>query len=488
VNFTKTPYLVLFVVLGSVAIGTATAVGTITLAGTVNMDNNQITNLADPSVSSDAATKNYVDSQDHHARYTNSEAVSAVGPHTVDTDTLAGLGCTINQIAKWNGASWVCAEDSDTTTTVGKIINTVDASANDVGKWSSIAIGTDGNPVISYYDATATSLKVAHCNDPACNSSSKTVVDNAGNVGRFSSIAIGKDGFPVISYHHVGVPIPPPPGNLGLKFVRCTSIACTTHAPALTLDGGQFNGQFTSLVIDSDGVPAISYYDGSPQNLKLFICDDFECGPNEGAGTGTAINLDITADAGKHSSMALGADRFLVISYYDVNAANLKTAHCNGIPCAGFNLQIIDGGGNVGQWSSIAIGTDGNPVISYYDATGTRLRVAHCETPNCTTFNNPKPIVDDFDFVGIDVGRFSSMEIGPRGFPVISYYDDTNGDLKVAHCNNHVCSSATLTSVYTTGGVGQHTSMAIGEDGHAVISYYDVDNGNLKVLKFGGQK
>jgi hypothetical protein len=40
-------------------------------------------------------------------------------------------------------------------------ITTVDDPANSVGEYTSIAIGTDGNPVISYYDATADSLKVA---------------------------------------------------------------------------------------------------------------------------------------------------------------------------------------------------------------------------------------------------------------------------------------------------------------------------------------
>ena len=41
-------------------------------------------------------------------------------------------------------------------------------SVGDVGEEPSVAIGTDGNPVISYHDATNDTLKVAWCNDPAC--------------------------------------------------------------------------------------------------------------------------------------------------------------------------------------------------------------------------------------------------------------------------------------------------------------------------------
>jgi Collagen triple helix repeat (20 copies) len=34
-----------------------------------------------------------------------------------NTDVLAGLSCSLNQIAKWNGSAWICAADVDTDTT-----------------------------------------------------------------------------------------------------------------------------------------------------------------------------------------------------------------------------------------------------------------------------------------------------------------------------------------------------------------------------------
>ncbi|HKQ36060.1 MAG TPA: hypothetical protein VJT11_12205, partial [Nitrospiraceae bacterium] len=79
------------------------------------------------------------------------------------------------------------------------------------------------------------------------------------------------------------------------------------------------------------------------------------------------------------------------------------------------------------------------------------------------------------------VGQYSSVTIGADGLALISYYDETNGDLKVAHCSNVACTAATLTTVDSTGSVGQHTSVTIGADGLALISYYDQTNGDLKV-------
>jgi hypothetical protein len=99
----------------------------------------------------------------------------------------------------------------------------------------------------------------------------------------------------------------------------------------------------------------------------------------------------------------------------------------------GFSLITRDGSGNVGQYSSIAIGADGLALISYYDATNGDLRVAHCADVACRSATHI--VVQSQD----DVGQFTSITIGPDGLPLISYYDATNGDLKVAHCSNSLC-------------------------------------------------
>ena len=56
-------------------------------------------------------------------------------------------------------------------------------SAGDVGEFSSIAIGTNGNPVISYWDTANSDLKVAACNNPTCTTSTITTIDRDGGVG-----------------------------------------------------------------------------------------------------------------------------------------------------------------------------------------------------------------------------------------------------------------------------------------------------------------
>ena len=67
-QLTRTPYLVLFIVLITAGVGTASALITITLSGDVvitgdlDMTNGKISNVVTPSLPADAATKDYVDS------------------------------------------------------------------------------------------------------------------------------------------------------------------------------------------------------------------------------------------------------------------------------------------------------------------------------------------------------------------------------------------------------------------------------------------
>jgi hypothetical protein len=137
-------------------------------------------------------------------------------------------------------------------------VSTVDDSGSDVvGLYTSIAIGADGMPVISYYDNTNRSLKVAHCEDAACASAATitTVDDDPTTIeGRYGAIAIGDDGLPVVSYQ----------GGTGdtLKVAKCVDVACASPATITEVDDPPtIAGTFTSIAIGNNGRPVISYTD-----------------------------------------------------------------------------------------------------------------------------------------------------------------------------------------------------------------------------------
>jgi Collagen triple helix repeat (20 copies) len=96
-------------------------------------------------------------------------------------------------------------------------------------------------------------------------------------------------------------------------------------------------------------------------------------------------------------------------------------------------LTTLDGAGQVGTYTSATAGADGLGLISYYDATAGDLKVAHCDNVACTSATT-----STLDTAGV-VGEFTSVTIGADGLGLIGYYDQTNGDLKAAHCANAFC-------------------------------------------------
>ena len=202
-------------------------------------------------------------------------------------------------------------------------LTTVD-SAGSVGFSTSLAIGTDTFPVISYYDQTNANLKVVKCNDPACvpGGETFTTIDSAGDVGTDTSLALGSDGFPVICYRDVT--------NGDLKVVKCDDVACAPGGETLaTVDSAGNVGYYSSLALGSDGFPVISYYDQTNDDLKVVKCNDAACTP----GGETLTTLDSAGIVGWYTSLALGTDGFPVISYLDASNVDLKVAKCRNASC-----------------------------------------------------------------------------------------------------------------------------------------------------------
>jgi len=347
-------------------------------------------------------------------------------------------------------------------------------TSGDVGSYASLAIGTDGFPIASYYNATSSNqdLIILHCSTVSCSSqNNRKTLDTTGNVCQYTSIAIGSDGFAIISYYDVT--------NGDLKLVHCTNTACTTNDTPVTLDSTGNVGQYTSIAIGSDGFAIISYYDVTNGDLKLVHCTNAACSTNDA----TRV-LDSTGDVGSYSSIAIGSDGFPIISYYDTTNFALKSVHCINTACSSINSpQTIDTG-NVGQFTSNAIGSDNFEIISYYDLGNTDLKFVHCTNTACSAHDTPLILTTS----GGIVGQYSSIVKGVDGFPLVSFYDNTNGVLKVKHCTNLTCTTTDPSNIVDTqSDVGKYTSMKIGSDNFPIIGYYYVHSGDFRTTECGSQ-
>ena len=288
-----------------------------------------------------------------------------------------------------------------------------------------------------------------------------TTVDSTTGVGEYTSIAIGADGLGLISYYDVS--------NGNLKVAHCNDVACSS-ATTSTVDSAGNVGQYTSITIGADGLGLISYWDVGNGNLKVARCNDVACS------SATTSTVDSGTLVGSYTSITIGRDGLGLVSYFDNLNGHLKVAHCSDAACLSAAFTTVDNSTGVGFYTSITTGADGLGLISYYDATNGHLKVAHCANVGCSG----TPTISTVD-TSTSVGKFSSITIGADGLGLVSYYDATNTEPKVAHCNDVACSSAATSTVDGLTGVGEYTSITIGADALGLISYWASAVGLLRV-------
>ena len=342
------------------------------------------------------------------------------------------------------------------------VIVTVDTT----GEFTSLALDSSGNPVVSYYDPIADDLRVLHCSNPNCSSgNSVTLPDTAGNVGQHTSLVLDASGNPVVSYYDVT--------NGDLKLMHCNDPNCAgSDESIISVDTAVRVGLWTSLVLDGSGNPVVSYLASHTSDLKVMHCNDPNC-----AGGDESITSPDPAALG-HTSLALDSGGNPVVSYLGVG---LKLLHCGNPNCSPGNvITSPDTEGGFGAHTSLALDGSGNPVVSYTNQFDSALKLLHCNDPSCAGDDES---ITAPDTVGI--GSWNSLVLDGSGNPVVSYWDLGSGDLKVLHCNdpNCVLGGDSITSPDTAGNVGAYTSLALDGSGYPVVSY--AGNGVLKILHCG---
>jgi len=362
------------------------------------------------------------------------------------------------------------------------IITVLEDSSNDVGRSSSIAIGNDGFAVISYVDfdpdADSGALKVAKCNNVLCTTATISVVDDASDAF-FTSVAVDEDGLPVISYQDGTTE--------ALMVAKCNDPACSGDDETIsTVDDPESGvGFYNAIAIGTDGLPVISYRDYTSGKLKVAKCNDAACSGNDESIT--TINDD--GDSGWHTSITVAPDNLPVIAHQgrpNPFAGTAKVTKCNDPACTGEDelVTVLDeiGAPFVGGSTGIAIGTDGLPVLAYHDTVTDTIVVAKCNDTACSGNDETITAIDSEPAV-----QELSLAIGADNFPVLSYRDSNAKALKIAKCSDIACSVGEVikTIVDDLGDVGYETSIASGSDDLPVISYHGRSFQSLKVIHCG---
>jgi len=280
----------------------------------------------------------------------------------------------------------------------------------------SLALDSNAFPYVAFTDPSDFYLKIAHLvksNNPSSpwvwstNFKIEQYVDYA-----YCSLAVVSDGTMHVSYMlKKGVPTD--------KYVLAYAKA-KAHPVTEEITSNGHRGLFTSIAVDSNGIPHISYYDFDGKNLWY--------SRRFGQTGWTLEQVDSPGDVGQGTSIALDANGLPHIAYYDASNENLRYAVKTATNL--WKTGPIDSQGSVGLNPSLALDSFGRPHVSYYDATNKTLKYAKLSL--VTTQGSALPwSKETVDSTG-DAGRYSSICLDSGGYAHICYYDAANQCLKHA--------------------------------------------------------
>jgi len=252
---------------------------------------------------------------------------------------------------------------------------------------------------------------------------------------------------------------------------------------AITIDQGEASWDISATL--ARGIPVMTYVDAGDHTLRVVVCGNALCDSAQAAATYTTVAVIGDNGEGYGTSVAVGVDGRPVIAFRNGDRGALTVAHCGDPRCedpGAITITEIDPGADVsavgvdnGGWSSITIGADGLPIIAYHDAARGALKIAHCEDGSCTTATIAVLDRGGSATDAAGVGTDTQIAIGPDGLPVVAFRDAAEKALKIARCSDERCTQAVIATVVSEPGLdpGHNTSMRLASDGSPMLAYGD---------------
>ena len=287
------------------------------------------------------------------------------------------------------------------------------------------------------------------------------IEDPGPDVGMYTSIAVGPDGAPMVSYFDRD--------TASLKFAQKINGTWQTHIVDMGTDtmasgklgtNGALVGMYTSLTVRSDdGRPGIAYlahvndaqgaraevrfvsaqtpHPGSAGDWQMWVVDTAPLPPDDPANPGI---YPLPEGLGLFIDSARMPNQAPVVAYYDRGSGDLKLAKFNAQAGQFAAAKVLDGSSGVdaGWTPSVAVDAKGVVSVAYVDATANDLKYITDATgalpqviddgyrvDGQTVDGLPKPVLH---FVGND----ASIVLSPSGAPFVAYQDATTQELLLA--------------------------------------------------------
>lgn len=243
-----------------------------------------------------------------------------------------------------------------------------------------------------------------------------------------------------------------------------TSGFSQTLFTATTIESGRatFSSEHTSLAIVS-GNPAVAYADFSKGDIIFARNSAVD-------GSGTWTTSTVSTQYGTDLSLAVINGRPALSCYMSGQLRYFRNSAADG--SGTWTAATVDINDNSGGYDGTSLSVvDGRPAIAYHNGNKGDLKFAiNSLADGSGTWTTSTVDTGNGVDMAVFTGRFPTLRV-VGGLPAISYFDETNQDLKFAR-NSSIDGSGTwtVTTVISTGSVGSDASMAI-VNGRPAISF-----------------
>jgi hypothetical protein len=243
--------------------------------------------------------------------------------------------------------------------------------------------------------------------------------------------------------------------------------------PGSNLASGLFAGvsldRVNQVTIGADGLPLVLFSDATDHYYKIGHCNELSCA------TGTIVQIDDYTAGADYASFAIAPDGRAVIIYLESVTTNLLYfGRCTDIACSSVATSQIPGG-LPGTENDVTIAADGFALIATWMPGPMQLWSAHCSDASCSAATAfpidppPGPPLSNPD---------PSITLGADGHGLIAYFyspGNGGGDLRIAHCSDVPCSTATFWTNATPQLDGLQPSITTGADALGLAAYVEFD-------------
>ena len=302
---------------------------------------------------------------------------------------------------------------------------------SDSGVFSSLALGTQGRPVVAFTElvTNSSSVKILFCLNLGCSDRKVKVLDDV--FGYHVSLAIQSNGNPFVSYSTTSE----------VFAITCQDTECDNFSKASLLPSVANSPGWTSAAIVNDN-PSVAFVanEGSRSVVYVSSCKDNPCSTEE-AYSYPVLNA---LQWGSDRNMAVLGQNNPYIAFY-IDGTGLVLLSCFSFECQVSSSRVLDTysyNNDVGLYPSVAVSANNLAVVSYHDASNLALKMAFCSDIFCsfvTTRAFPSTYgwdaVVTFDLV--------------NGFPIVGYSNPATASLVVMSCADATCEESSSFALRT---------------------------------------